>query len=87
MHGVDIDPSLVDRARKNLEFFHALHCKPDDSAARDEEQQLFPISFPMCLGPLPILDHTSFPGNVSFSVENVVAAQECDPETYDVVFW
>jgi hypothetical protein len=106
MLGIDIDPSLIDRARKNLEFFHALHFKTDgprnsketaaaegsDEGAEaaedlDRESEAFPISFPLCLGPLPILDRTSFPGNVSFKVLNFVASSECEPARFEVIMW
>ena len=133
MEGVDIDPSLIERARRNLEFYHALHPQSsiipahgEGSGAKsllksfyrgtenaevahmptyslageptgEEEQEeqeeeepsrtAFPISFPMCLGPLPILDKSVFPGNVSFRVENFVGTADCAVEAYDAILW
>ncbi len=84
MVGVDIDPSLIDRARRNLEFYHALH--PAEPTA-DQPTGAFPISFPICLGPLPVLDRSVFPGNVSFRAENFCQTPECPVEAFDVVFW
>jgi len=73
MTGIDIDDSLIRSARRNIQHYVSL------SNPQAPKQSDFPISFPICHGPLaaPIMPEADgksfgFPYNISFKTENYV---------------
>ncbi|KAI8855274.1 Bicoid-interacting protein 3-domain-containing protein [Chytridium lagenaria] len=95
--GIDIDPSLIRKARSSLAVKASRIDFNDDGPPEtregrfgyEEETDFFPASCPASLGVMPILRNNApgFPRNVSFRCGNFVTeALPIGMEKYDVIF-
>ncbi|KAL1921984.1 uncharacterized protein VTP21DRAFT_10626 [Calcarisporiella thermophila] len=90
--GVDIDPSLVRKAERNVQLQYSTLKPPRkcNSAETESEDELqvgyFPISMPLLFGTIPLPgENCGFPGNITFRCTDWVENEDEDKEAFDVV--
>lgn len=72
IHGIDLDPALIEKAWSHLKFEASLLAPNSDA-----KEAYFPISMPLLFGGIPLHGSSGFPSNASFDCVDVTAKEAC----------
>lgn len=87
--GVDLDASLIDKAKRHIAYKYSLLRVPKEESAEEPVPKFYPLCFPVKYGYIPIAASAKkhkFPYNIEFRSEDWTEGPP-EKELYDVIFW